>query len=394
MSIRWLLIVFMLGCGGCTHRKNEIRCVAERTNSVYLEKTGHVSIPVPDSLNYELRHQKVICERQAECFLVGLDPTRNSIDIYDLNAQKFIRSVQFFDDGRPGSFSISAYCVHRPDSLFLFSEESFQLLLISHKNAISKIWDLKPAMIELNLKYQGLYLDLLDNDMVFDKRKGFIYFKLANELYRPGSAKSFTFPLIAAYDLRKEQFVGVYGNFPAEFREKPNPLSIAFRIEGTGPGNGVLINFYSSHYLIEFFENGLAQEICRKSNYLPSVYPNYTDSFDDFASFQRYVVQNGYYVKCLFDYENNPRVMVIKHAVTDRPETRPANGYDAPFSLMIFEGKFLGEIPFPSRKYNYFNTQLLDGKFVLMDCNNPYNSEMREGFIEFDVFEIKKSDDS
>ncbi|GIV36476.1 MAG: hypothetical protein KatS3mg032_0855 [Cyclobacteriaceae bacterium] len=385
-----VLLFFAAGLPGCNRGESTFNCGDVINQAVNLIKSHHISIPVPDSLNYDLRHTVVNCQVNSGCFYYGLDPLNNSVDIYNLSTNRFITSLRYFNDGRPGSFPITTFYVHNADSIFLFSEELLTLILVNTGNEIKYKCDLKYALQELEQKHRGLFLDMADKDMVYLKHGNLICFKLGNELYSPPASGFFNTPLIAAFSLRHEKFSGVFGDFPEECSNNPTPLSIGFYLTGTGADSGVLVNFYSLPYLMEITPAGESKKICRKSNHLPDKWEEYSGDFSDFRSFQQYLISNGYYTKCLTGKNGNLKAVVVKHAVTSTTFDRPANAFDAPFSILLCDNnQVAGEANFESSRYNYYNTHLMDEKWLLLDCNNINNPQFREGYLEFDVFELK-----
>ena len=57
----------------------------------------------------------------------GLDNSRNAIDIYDLDQQKYVRSIQI-PVGK--NLKLTDFYVHNTDSIFLFDKNQYKLLLV------------------------------------------------------------------------------------------------------------------------------------------------------------------------------------------------------------------------------------------------------------------------
>lgn len=386
MSYRLASILLLVVAQGCRNESYQSPCMPASNLLNQFEQIARISIPVPDSLNYALSFPFLHCFDSTSCLYFGLDETNNSIDVYDMINRAVLSSTRFRNDGSPASFSIEGYFVHNPDSIFLYSEEPPALLLMDYRGNVQERWSLREAALNLADSSSGYFIALLDNEMIFVKSHGIVYFKFSHEWTDPGDTRFFSEPFMAGYHLQTGRFTPIFGRFPEESRLHPNPLSVGFGIVGRGQQNGILLNLFGSHRLWEVTPDGILEGLCRKSHYLPDRLPPFgSDAFGNFYAFQQYLTHNGYYTKCILDKHGSVRYCIVKHGVDLFFPDRMATAFDASFSCIIFDNNQPeSEVLFPAKVYNYFNAHYFLGD-LMVDRNNVLNSDHREGVWEFDV---------
>ncbi|WP_296618263.1 DUF4221 family protein [Marivirga sp.] len=310
-----------------------------------------------------------------------------SIEIYDLNHQRFIKRVDLPLEG-PNSYegAINFY-VHNFDSIFLHNEANpltFYLTDTSANN-INK-WYAKDRF-----KAAGW---MTSAQPFYDpKEKQIWYYNISPRYFYPDDKEFFEIPYLSYFKL-SDKTIGSVDDL-----KYPDQYVTEFKNRNWFPwfqkpaydyiDNKIYISFPLSPQ-INIIENNSISQICLGTDLLdlPESVPI---DINDFPSNQQFYMQSGRYFGIMKDNFRNILIRLVKFSQEKRNLDGLLNKhYNAQFALIIYrDNKPLDIIRLPKDTYNP-HLIIPSRKGLLISTDNPFNENNDENFLNFNLISLDK----
>jgi len=193
--------------------------------------------------------------------------------------------------------------------------------------------------------------------------------------------------------------------FTGEFEDLPITYPSSIKFVHHGLTADIYLAEAANYFLVGFVHDPVLYKVDKLSGELlesftiPSQYPvDFTPSkdmpVDKLGEFRE---QNYRYFQMVYDpYRQVFYRQVLQPHLDFEIGTRYYSTMDRPegFSIMIFDEDFnkLGEVDFPSKTYGY-QAWYVGPEGLYISKSNYNNPEMREDFMDFDLFELKALED-
>ena len=314
----------------------------------------------------------------------GLDNSRNAIDIYDLDQQKYVRSIQI-PVGK--NLKLTDFYVHNTDSIFLFDKNQYKLLLVDwhgHVKFEKRLDD--PFIREL---HESGKIGSLESGgsarIVYDAQSKHLFFPI-RPIVTEEANDYLDYPFLLAYNVAEFKATKVLGRYPPDFIPgNLTPLVSWIKIVRIKDEN-ILLSFPSSTYLVnlKWRENEISELLCKKSNFIDVGKVKFKGDHQNYSDRIRYRTENGYFSEPVYSSSQKMYYLPVAH----NQQLLDANGIinyrtGHPWSLIIMNERFEArkEIVFPAKEYCYYHmVPCREGVLILKE--NPASLTNNEDTLD------------
>ena len=380
-------ILLLLACNN-ENPNNVITC---NTNpSIVLTKTKTVRIPV-DTIQYK-HFASNVYSNDTLLYYFGLDRGRNAIDIFDINNEVYLASLDFSKEGSPNPLSVTDFYVHNLDSIFVFSSDSYRLQLIT---------------IDGNVKYNQVVDNRAINELHYNKSiiglepiPAHIYYDASNECIwipatpykREGEDNFFDQSFLIGYKFAENKLLSFSGQYPKQFSDKnqtPFTQSAWFDILTSPAKNQFKILFFGSPYVMNYdwVKDTVIGYNCIQSNYLPKEPLEFKGDLESRMERKRFRIKNGLYLSALGQF-GAYKYFPVRHPQPLKKVSGHLNDfYSSSWSVVVLDNDWntVGEMKFPADTYDIYNLHNTTHGF-LVSKENPNNDKNEEDYLEFEIY--------
>lgn len=324
---------------------------------------------------------------------IGLDLSRNCLDIFDLSQQNYYKSLRFKNDGSAGSIEVTDFYFHTKDSIILFSENS-KIQITDFENQLVNEWSLRTEKIvdwakeELTVGFESSVARIY-----FDPKYKKLYIPSVAPVYYSDD-NYFQAPTIVSFSLIKGDFEDI-GNFvPDDISNRkvtPNSYSDWYNIVTVDEDQNLIVSYCESNFYTKgqlSLDNNVSL-ICRKSAIL-AFENEFGGTISDFNHQMKYTIESGLYRLSFYHPAYNYFITSVRHNQEFKNPSGLLNTtFSAPFSILVLDKSYelLTELLIPKGKYS-FNKVYPHSEGVLVMKENPNDENNEEDILEFSVFAI------
>ena len=388
-----LYVLFLSGYFlSCQTNDQTINCESIQTN-LNVEKGRMLEIPVK-SLQYD-HYYKNILQIDGSWIYFGLDKGRNAIDIFNISQQKYLKSLEYRRDGSPGSLQISDFFPVSMDSIILFSEQEYKLIItdiaqsynteyLLHSDKIEKLHD-SGTIQGIESKVARLYYDRINQYVLFPviPGKNFDEEGFYNQKY------------ILVYNLSTSTFSTLAGLWPENYKENnktPYSREGWFFFFPSTIKNTVNLSFIGSNqvYTLNYLTNEVVESAIICSNYKHSFHSFHGD-FNNRRDIDKFFIENGRFEQPYFDEKEELYYFPVFHDQEYKNKDGELNSmFDAPWSIIQTSKNFevKGEFQFEGASYYPLSIAVFQNH-LLVSKENPVSKENQEDLLQYQQFEIK-----
>lgn len=383
-----LFIVF-----SCNEKQSQICSPFPENSELFYTIIDTLSFNVDASqYNFEA---SFVNETSDDVLFGGYDSYNHTIECYSIKSRSQNQVIQLQKGGEPHAINgeISSVLYHSIDSIFLAENGYHVIYLINSKGQLLRSWNFLDHESKLKGKnFTGLYgLGAITkfgmNLFSFDEKTLLSHFGpiSSNDDYM--FSTFYSLPPLAKLDLDKNKLTEYIGEFPPDYQGDMIPYTpfVSYCMNTTGD---ISIIYSSSNYMYSTGSEGFR---CLTSKYYsPSIEKKYSSSdIVDPDKFYEELEKNGAFQRILFDKYRNLYFVVVKHPIVTPDDDGYYDKYLSSWSLIKLDNnlKPIGECKMEKSKYDYTNIFIVpDG--IMISLENPYNSNNREDFIEFEIITL------
>ncbi|MAN87093.1 MAG: hypothetical protein CL555_09695 [Algoriphagus sp.] len=372
MRIFLILLCFCLL--GCSKNPSE-------TPVIKLQASGEIlGIPI-DSLTANISTGLV----RYEDYLVNVNWNSNSLQFYDLSAEKLSREITFDQDGPNGIEFILGFHIQSLDSIFLFNQSGSVITLADTtgqiKNKIEYTIPEGQTNAFVHNAYFGSAPRLKGNQLWVKTHIPIQYSKITADLMQKS---------VMGYQINLEDgSTSLQGiSYPEDYLAgglKFYEPSLVFQPDFT------VYSLSGDHRIFKKSKNGILETFDGKSQYLDESLPYFPINGERFET-QKYLTASSRYETLVYDEFRKVyyRFAYPTLAIENEEELLALRENPGPFVIQVFyvdlklitESYFEGGIYFPN---NHFITE----KGLYLSANNPENPEAEEDAFRFELIELK-----
>lgn len=339
-------------------------------------------------------------ENDTTFLLLGLDPFSNKIDLYDLEEEKFISSIQLHHEGPNQVVSPRAMYVHTLDSIFLLNDIN-QLYLVNRRGERVSFWNfdftLPDSILSLDESLTGEFIiaaygksEYLNLPFFYDNKNKTLIARILILNNLDGSAEYsviYKTPNLVSIDLGGGKLKQLLGRYPDNFLVEPkphNPFAHFVRLK-----EATWVQFDASPE-IHWAEKDTF--ICAPSSFAKNQITRFKtgQEVDENIELRSYHTDEAY-VGIYYDRVNQFVYRVFQHGQPHKNAAGRLNQkLQAKFSVIIMRttGEIIGEAVFESEKYNFLDV-FVTRNGILISKENPFNKQNVEEVYSFDLIRFK-----
>ncbi len=386
----YLLIILLISCGKSQQITFGPKC--RENNLLALTKVSSFQIPV-DTVQYK-HFMSAVYSNDSTLYYFGLDLGRNALDVFDVLHEHYLTTLHF---SRPYTFqpiTVIDFFVVNPDSIMVFSDISYQWRLVTLDGVVFDNRLVMDSTIEKWHENSIIGLEPFPANIAFDPYNKYLWVP-ATPAVAEGHDTFFNYPFLMAFDLPREQAIGLFGKYPFHFspdRQTPFTQASWFNIVAFHSAEEFTLLFNGSPYLLHYNwpKDSIVKHICIKSNYIEFPFPPFKEDFDNLTARRDYSLQNGLYLSAPGPF--GPwRYFPVRHPQPLlRADGKRNDYYSAPWSVVVLDSAWqvVGEALFPPDIYDIYNLHnTVQG--LLVSKESPNNKENEEDYLEFELYRYK-----
>ncbi|HMN90876.1 MAG TPA: DUF4221 family protein [Saprospiraceae bacterium] len=360
-------------------------CTKERGTTGYLEKIGHVELPLPpgnDSYSYTVKYY----HNNDGQYLFWHNNFNHSILVYDLEKKEIAKIMRFEREGPEKLYKIQGFTVLSADSVYLATELAGKLYLVNGNGKIvqqlifADTEDLRNAnnYTSMNSKYTNDLYRIHSDSFLIPLKTPFM----------PGSSAQSgdeVYSIFRVVNTRNQTYRNTGLQAPkALFVAGKNPLP--FLHCSTYDGEKLYYSFESDHniYYSADFKTATAIEAASmyKTKFQP-LNPNMTP--------YEYYARIFFYSHLIYDPYRNLFYRVVKLPIREdhqsNDEYRTEYEYPPRFSIMILDknGRTLHEQLFEDTGLNMY-IMFVGKQGLYISASSPANPAFDEQALLFDIY--------
>jgi len=324
---------------------------------------------------------------QEDEFLFNINWNQNSLQIYDLKTGNFKNEVFFQTEGNDAVGRIFGYYVHNMDSIFLFTQQTSEIILIDSASTIKSRIDYEVPGIFSNAFVHNAYFIstpiLKNNELLVKTHLQGNYRSMTDEELEK---KSITYSVnieSGKVELLDQKYPEDYLNEGLKF----------FEYSMAGNTEKVVFSFFGDHrlfYTSAANENELkSKEV--KSTYLKDKLPLFPVNGAREATYE-YLFASDHYESLLYDKYRNIYYRFAFPAQEFENMKELGRFRDAPnsFSIMILDQNLdvIEELLFDESRL-VPNNVFIGTEGLYISTSHPENPEVKEDKMVFDLLKVE-----
>ena len=388
----WLYILTFLF--GCTTNQVEKAMPCKDNELIELERVERFLIDV-DTLQYK-HFISAVYSNDTTLLYFGLDLGRNAIDIFDLFAGSYLSTLHFSQPYTFRPINVVDFFVLNPDSIFVFSDTSYKLQIVSTKGEFVTEKRLVSDEIAALHGEEIIGIEPLPASIFYDRHNRYLWLPVTQPVreYEPGF---FERPFILGYDFNHDKLVGLVGAWPYHFNDN-NPSPFAqdcwYQILECPYPHEMMLLFNGSPYLVQYnwYADSIAAYYCIKSNYVPFPLPKFKGDYEAPEDRRNYSLQNGLYLSATGQF-GRYRYFPVRHSQPlFNSQGKRHDFYSTGWSVVVLDEQWqkIGEAQFPANIYDIYNLHnTVHG--LLVSKENPNNPDNEEDYLEFELYRFNNN---
>lgn len=319
-------------------------------------------------------------------FLFSVNWTNNSLNLYNIDSQSFVKNIEFDPDGPEGTGRILGIHVHTFDSIFLFTQGVNEIVLADTSGrVVSRIQYDPPYPLTNAFVHNAYFLSppVIQQDEMIVKSH-------IEGNYREMTQQNLSeIPLSYAIDLKTGVTREIKANYPSDYM--PDGLK-SFEYSMAYNGQEMVYSFIGDHRL--FISDGIdasaLNAIQAKSQYLQESLPLFPINGAREDTYQ-YLYASDRYESLLFDPFRNVfyRIAVPAMEVESDDEYRSLRIASQQFSILVLDNELrvIGEVLLEKEKYVAGNV-FVGKEGLYISTNHPRNPQNAEDVMSFDRLKL------
>lgn len=391
-------MVALVLISGCKEKRASSSLVSENSDALSAVEhpelsysiVRHINIPLDkNEIQYDFQASQVHRNSLGSFEFWGLDAANNTFGIFDINTERFIKTIQIAKEGPRAINYIMNFVVYNEDSIYVMPGNMGRFYLINDKADVINKWDYRKTELpsgELLIDNFPFPLAELGTQFYYNKSNN----SLLLPLFLHGGGELYQVPPIITLNLDEMLVVNNFGVYPDTY--KGARLSVRSNMNFVPVEDGsVWLSFEESHQLQKYDSNGvLKSSVPAQSKFIDEDFVLYR-KYPDQATRKMHWIQNGFYIGLHYD----PFRKLIYRIAQHGQEEKDLNGrYNqvpmAPWSIITLdmEGKVLGETKMAGSKYRVNDGIYIVEDGILISCENKFNDEDKEEFLQFELIKI------
>lgn len=361
----FLILVFINSCG------------QKSTVEVGLPKIEQISISISEE---QLNSYQVLnsYSENGTNKLIAYNGARHSLDYFDLDAAKAIKSDKLTSDGPSGVGKIESVYWHNADSIFIY--ERGKVHLMKEGGEKSTTYDLYELF---NAKNLGEPVCNFYFKLKYNGEKKELYFSLIH--HKASLEERGTLPLIASLNLENFSIEALPIYHTNHYRDLSGKVGfITYLGFQDFLRDQMIYNFQyeSTLFSYDFDSQKMKQGESHEMKFVPELFEQ-----EDPSAFDLHAIENNHFLTSIPDNWRN----IVYRGTWDSPDpTLNESGFtEKKISISVFDPdlNFLSKFELPNYTYQ-INNWFVNENGLYLNYAHPRNDKVSEDFLVFHVFQF------
>lgn len=317
-------------------------------------------------------------------FVFNINWTQNSLQIYDVMKGEKINELFFQAEGDQQVGRIFGFHVHNFDSIFLFTQQASEIIMIDSTNRIKKRVTYELPDIYSNAFVHNAYFIsypiLRKDELIVKTHLQGNYREMTDETLEEK-------PITYSINLNTSQVKMLSQKYPEDYLNEGLKF---YEYSMAGGKRNLVFSFFGDHRLFYVNDEGELQSKMAKSKYLADQLPLFP-IYGERENTYNYLLASDHYESLLFDKYRQLYYRFAFQKQETEGMTELSQLKEAPnsFSVMILNKDLdvIDEVLFNEKKY-LPNNVFVGKKGLYISTSHPDNLENKENKMVFDLLKV------